>query len=205
MIDVYTGCILGMQIGMTATPDLAKRTFLMAMSDKTKLAEACGAEGKWNQFLRPEKVLHDSGNAYLAGATEMLCAQLRIDKVSAPKAKAFIRAAVERVFKTVNRGLLAKIPGKTFSNIGERGEYDSEAEAVMTLDDLIQVLTVWIVDIYHNDERRSKMHYIVSGLRLGAGVAARVHRQYSDIYIIQSKNLLGLEVLGRLLMLYGTQ
>ncbi|KIN72868.1 hypothetical protein [Sulfitobacter guttiformis] len=152
MIDVYTGCILGMQIGMTATPDLAKRTFLMAMSDKTKLAEACGAEGEWNQFLRPEKVMHDSGNAYLAGATEMLCAQLRIDKVSAPKAKAFIRAAVERVFKTVNRGLLAKIPGKTFSNIGERGEYDAEAEAVMTLDDLIQVLTVWIVDIYHNDE-----------------------------------------------------
>ncbi len=86
--------------------------------------------------------MHDSGNAYLAAVTEMLCAQLRIDKVSAPKANAFIRAAVERVFKTVNRSLLAKIPGKTFSNIGERGEYDSEAEAVMTLDDLIQVLTV---------------------------------------------------------------
>lgn len=152
MIDVYTGCILGMQIGMTATPDLAKRTFLMAMSDKSKFSEACGAEGKWNQFLRPEKVFHDSGNAYIAGVTEMLCAQLRIDKVTAPKGRAYIRAAVERVFKTVNEGLLAKIPGKTFSNVVERGEYDSEAQAVFTLDDLIQVLTVWIVDVYHNDE-----------------------------------------------------
>ncbi|MGJ8545243.1 MAG: hypothetical protein ACSHWZ_07340 [Sulfitobacter sp.] len=152
MIDAYTGCILGLQIGLTATPDLARRTFMMAMTDKTKLSEACNAETSWDQFLRPEKVMHDSGNAYLAGTTEMMCAMLGIDKMSAPKAKAYIRGLMERVFRTIHENLLSQVPGRTFSNTVKRGDYDSEAEAILTLDDLIQIITIWITDIYHNSE-----------------------------------------------------
>lgn len=148
-MDAFTGCILGLQMNMTATPELAKRTVMMSMMDKTKIAQACGTEGHWNQFLRPEKLMHDSGNAYVAYETDALCAQLNIDKVAAPKAKAYIRGLLERVFRTIHQTLLESIPGKTFSNTVLRGEYDSEAEAVLSLDDLIQILTIWIVDIYH--------------------------------------------------------
>ena len=152
MIDAYTGCILGLQIGLTATPDLARRTFMMAMTDKTKLSEACDAETPWNQFLRPEKVMHDSGNAYLAGVTDMMCAMLNIDKISAPKAKAYIRGLMERVFRTIHENLFSQIPGRTYSDVVKRGDYDSEGEAILTLDDLIRVLTIWITDIYHNSD-----------------------------------------------------
>ncbi|MFN4153493.1 MAG: hypothetical protein ACK4HF_02460 [Paracoccaceae bacterium] len=150
MLDAFTGCIVSLQLGLTATPELAKRTIMMSMMDKTKIATACGAEGVWNQFLRPEKIVHDSGNSYLAYATDELCAALRIDKVAAPKAKAFLRGLLERIFRTIHENLFAAIPGKTFTNTVRRGEYDSQAEAVLTLDDLIKVLVVWIVDIYHN-------------------------------------------------------
>ncbi|KMK67568.1 hypothetical protein IMCC21224_112439 [Puniceibacterium sp. IMCC21224] len=149
-LDAFTGCILGLQIGMTATPELAKRTVMMSMMDKTEIGKACGAEGRWDQFLRPEKLMHDSGNAYTAFVTDAMCSALKIDKIAAPKAKAYIRGLLERIFRTVHENLLASIPGKTFSNTVLRGEYDSQAEAVLSLDDLIQVLTVWIVDIYHN-------------------------------------------------------
>lgn len=150
MIDAFTGCILGLQLGLTADQDLARRTFMLAMMDKSKISAACGAESAWDQFLRPEKVLHDSGNAYIAGETERMCGLLRMDKISAPKAAPFLRGLMERIFRTVHERLLARIPGKTFANPVRRGEYDSEAEAILTLDDLIQVLIVWIVDIYHN-------------------------------------------------------
>lgn len=152
MIDAYTGCILGMQIGLTATPSLAQRTFMMTMTDKTKLSDACGALTPWNQFLRPEKVMHDSGNAYLAGTTDLMCAKLGIDKISAPKAKAYIRGLMERIFRTIHENLLSQIPGRTFSNTVKRGDYDSEAEAIFSLDDLFRVLTIWITDIYHNSD-----------------------------------------------------
>ena len=150
MIDAFSGCLTALQFGMTATPELAKRTIMMSMMDKSRLSAACGAEGAWNQFLRAEKLLHDSGNAYLAYVTDAICAQLRIDKMAAPKAKAFIRGVMERVFRTIHEGLLAGIPGKAFSNPVLRGEYDAQAEAVLSLDDLIRVITIWIVDIYHN-------------------------------------------------------
>lgn len=149
-MDAFTGCILGLQMNMTATPELAKRTVMMSMMDKTKIARACGAEGQWNQFLRPEKLMHDSGSAYVAYETDALCAQLNIDKIAAPKAKAYIRGILERVFRTIHQTLLESIPGKTFSNPVLRGEYDAEGEAVLSLDDLIRILTIWVVDIYHN-------------------------------------------------------
>ncbi|QQM30016.1 hypothetical protein JET14_17260 [Martelella lutilitoris] len=150
MIDAYTGCILGLQIRATADPDLAKRTIMMSLMDKTKIAAACGAEGAWDHLLRPEKILHDAGSAYVACSTDMLCASLRIENMTAPKAKAFIRGLMERVFRTLHETLLAKIPGKAFSDTVKRGDYDAEAEAILTLDDLIQVITIWVVDIYHN-------------------------------------------------------
>jgi transposase InsO family protein len=156
IIDAFSGCIAGMQLSMTASSELAKRTIMMSMMDKTKISRACGAEGSWNQSLRAEKIVHDSGNAYLAYVTEPLCAQLRIDKLAAPKAKAYIRGIMERVFRTFHTNLLSIIPGKTFSNTVLRGDYNSEAEAILTLDDLIQVLVVWIVDIYHNTENMGR-------------------------------------------------
>lgn len=152
IIDAFTGCILGLQIDMNATPELAKRTIMMSMMDKTKISTACGTQGAWKQFLRAEKILHDSGNAYLAAVTDALCAQLRIDKLAAPKAKAFIRGMMERIFRTLHESLLSSIPGKTFSNPLMRGDYDSEAEAILSLDDLARILVIWIVDIYHNSE-----------------------------------------------------
>lgn len=155
-IDAHSGCILGLQLNLTATPELAKRTIMMTMMDKTKISSACGAEGAWNHFLRAEKIIHDSGNAYLAYVTDAICAQLRIDKLAAPKGRPYIRGIMERLFRTVHATLLAHISGKTFSNPVLRGEYDSEAEAILTLDDLVQVLVVWIVDIYHNTENAGR-------------------------------------------------
>lgn len=150
IMDAFTGCILGLQIDMNATPELAKRTIMMSMMDKTKISTACGTQGSWKQFLRGEKILHDSGNAYLAGVTDALGAQLRIDKLAVPKAKAFIRGMMERIFRTLHETLLSSIPGKTFSNPVMRGDYNSEAEAILSLDDLARILVIWIVDIYHN-------------------------------------------------------
>jgi hypothetical protein len=152
MIEALSGCIVGLQIALSADQDLAKRTFQMCLSDKTKLSQACGAICDWNQFLRPERILHDSGSAYIAGATDLHCAQLRIDKIAAPKSQAYLRGLMERVFRTVHSSLLSGIPGKTFSNPVERGTYNSEAEAVLTLDEFVQILVIWVVDIYHNSE-----------------------------------------------------
>src|SRR5690606_24347898 len=58
---------------------------------------------------------------------------------------------VERWFKTLTTEIIHHMKGTTFSNIQERGEYDSEAEAVFTLEQLKNTFEDWLNLSYHRD------------------------------------------------------
>ena len=60
---------------------------------------------------------------------------------------------IERLLGTLLRAL-HELPGATFSNPGERGNYDSQARAVMTLGELERWLTEYIVGVYHAKRHR---------------------------------------------------
>jgi len=63
-------------------------------------------------------------------------------------------AAVERMFGTVNTGVLHTLPGTTFSNPGQRGDYNSLKQACITLSDLDQILHLFLLDIYAENFHR---------------------------------------------------
>jgi putative transposase len=52
------------------------------------------------------------------------------------------------MFGTINTGLLHTLPGTTFSNPQQRGDYKSEKEACIDLADLDTVLHIFLLDIY---------------------------------------------------------
>lgn len=56
---------------------------------------------------------------------------------------------VERLFRTFMKNIHDELPGTTFSNIGEKGEYDSTGRAVMTMGALEKWFTLFIVGVYH--------------------------------------------------------
>jgi putative transposase len=60
---------------------------------------------------------------------------------------------VERFFNTM-AGQIHKLPGTTFSNVSDRGEYPSERKACFTLEELEGLVGKWIVEIYHNQFHR---------------------------------------------------
>jgi hypothetical protein len=60
---------------------------------------------------------------------------------------------IERLLGTLLRAL-HELPGATFSNPQQRGSYDSEAKAVMTLGELERWLTEYIVGVYHAKRHR---------------------------------------------------
>ena len=66
----------------------------------------------------------------------------------------YFKAAVERMFGTINTGLLHTLPGTTFSNPRQRGDYDSLKQAYITVDDLDQLLHIFLLDIYAEDFHR---------------------------------------------------
>ena len=55
---------------------------------------------------------------------------------------------VERFFETLDQRLVSTLEGKTFSHPKERGEYLSEKEACLTLEDLEKMIYIFIAELY---------------------------------------------------------
>lgn len=57
---------------------------------------------------------------------------------------------IERMMGTLMRRI-HELPGTTFSNVAERGDYDSEKKAILTLSEFERLLALEVVGPYHND------------------------------------------------------
>ncbi|MEX3932084.1 hypothetical protein AB4Y32_09785 [Paraburkholderia phymatum] len=74
------------------------------------------------------------------------------------------KAAMERFFSTVSVQFSHTIPGTTFSSAEDRGDYDSEEHAALTLDSLRPLFKQWVDTVYHvsvhsETGRAPKLHW----------------------------------------------
>lgn len=61
----------------------------------------------------------------------------------------WLKGSIERFFKTLNETLFETLPGKTFSNLKDRGDYDPAKDAVIRVSTLVYLIHKWICD-HHN-------------------------------------------------------
>lgn len=66
--------------------------------------------------------------------------------------KANQKGIAERNFRTFNEEVLHPFRGTTFSNVLERGDYDSVGNAVITLNELQEIVHIFIVDIFNQNK-----------------------------------------------------
>jgi len=95
----------------------------------------------------PASLVVDNGKEFIGHDLEDACLALGITLEYNPVRTPELKAAIERHFKTCN-GLFHALPGTTFSNIFQRGDYDSMGQACITQGELEQVLHIFLVDIY---------------------------------------------------------
>ncbi|WP_228411745.1 hypothetical protein [Entomomonas moraniae] len=77
-----------------------------------------------------------------------VCAELNIELVYCPKQQAHYKGCVERFLGTLNRQVCHKLKGTTFSNIRQRGDYQSANEDCITLKELKVIIYQWLIDVY---------------------------------------------------------
>ncbi|WP_374497307.1 Mu transposase C-terminal domain-containing protein [Vogesella indigofera] len=92
----------------------------------------------------------DNGPEFHSNVHKQFCADLHADMQYCPPGKPWYKGAVERFIGTLNRRLIHKLPGTTWSNPVERGDYPSEKLASLTLHELRQMVFRWVVVDYHN-------------------------------------------------------
>ncbi|MCV3274133.1 Mu transposase C-terminal domain-containing protein [Roseobacter sinensis] len=148
-IDCATKCILGVRIAERPSSTEARRLLRMVVSDKSDLAKSLGLRNSWPQCGGLGVVATDAASWFHSDEFQVSVQHLHGTPIAPPLEKSELRGSMERFFGSVETGLMPQLPGRTFSNIQAKGDYDSDGSAVLDDNDLAAILISWIVDHYH--------------------------------------------------------
>jgi len=156
-IDCYTRCILGIYIGFNppsyqSVAACLKDCFLPKVNLKRDYP---GIVNEWPAYGVMHNLVVDGGLEFYSASLEQVCLSLNINWIAAPRRTAWFKGKIERFLGTMNRAVAQGVPGTTFSNIFEKGDYNPAKHAVITLSTLRKVVRMWIADVYHQQVHRS--------------------------------------------------
>ncbi|KIT15592.1 Mu transposase C-terminal domain-containing protein [Jannaschia aquimarina] len=153
-ICAATRVIVGMTVSLSENTPAALHTLAMVLSDKGVWADCVGALRPWNMYGRPEEVLTDAGSAFTSEIFRHACLDLGIAPRRAMAGKPEMRGIGERIFRTVNTGLCARLAGNTFHELVSQDQPDDLPTgfktAALTIEDLVFAIVRWVVDVYHH-------------------------------------------------------
>lgn len=150
-IDVYSRCITGFLVSFEA-PSATSVGLCLAHTgvDKRAYLDGLGLDTEWPIAGVP-RVLHlDNAAEFHGEALARGCQQHGIGLEYRPKGQPHFGGVIERLIGTL-MGLVHDLPGTTFSNPAERGTYDSDAAAILTLSELERWLALAITGRYHHE------------------------------------------------------
>lgn len=113
------------------------------------LARFPDIKGVWPACGIPELIAVDNGTDLHSDALESACQEMGIQILFCGSKTPQHKGAIERFFRTMNTGLIHRLPGTVFSNVDQRGDYPAEDKAVIDMETLVHLLTKWIVDVYN--------------------------------------------------------
>lgn len=149
-IDVFSRCIAGFCLTLESPSAVSVGLCLThAVLDKNYWLAERKITTEWPIWGKPDCIYVDNAKEFHSVALQRGCEAHGIKISYRPVAQPHFGGIVERVIGTLMQ-LVHQIPGTTFSNIKERGDYNSEQQAVLTLAELEHWLTVSITQYYHN-------------------------------------------------------
>jgi putative transposase len=172
LMDVYSRCIMGHEISFSP-PSGAKvlRALRSALTDLPMRPYS----GK------PEELILDNGsefqNKVLQNVATSYGIELRYVEPRSPDQKPHI----ERFFGTLNSSLVHMMPGTTRSNPTDRGEYEAEKRATVTLEQLKGYFEFWLDNVYHKQKHSSLNMPPCEMWRIASQVVEPLHHSAEDV------------------------
>lgn len=148
-VDVATRAIVGMVV--TLDPPSATSVGLCLAhiaTDKQAWLETLGAQVSWPMAGKPAQLYVDNGAEFHSEALRRGCEEHGIALDYRPPGEPHYGGVVERLIGTL-MSEVHELPGTTFSNPADRGPYDSDATAALTLLELQRWLA-FVVAAYHH-------------------------------------------------------
>ena len=154
-IDTFTRCIVGMLLTLEAPSATSVGLCLAHMvSDKSGWLARLGLNDMtWPMHGKPIWIYVDNAPEFYSEALKRGCEQHGIKRDYRPGGLPHFGGIIERVIGTAMK-MAHELPGTTFSNTKERGKYNSEAKAILTLRELEKWLTL-AIGTYHGSVHSS--------------------------------------------------
>lgn len=124
-----------------------------AILPKAQWLEERSIDAGWPVYGVPSKIYADNASEFRGTMLERACREYNIVMENRPKGLPNYGGHVERLFRTFMHRVQT-LPGTTFSNVEERGEYDSQGRAVMTLAEFEHWFSIFVLKVYHQRPHR---------------------------------------------------
>ncbi|MGE8147538.1 integrase [Pseudomonas frederiksbergensis] len=156
VLDRYSRMVMGYLLHLAApNTESVLRVIERAIRPKADLLQRFPkVKNEWRAHGMPTRIVPDNAAEFHSGDLVDGFNDMGIEIMYPPSRDPQKKGAVERFFSTQNLGLIHNIPGTTFSNIQQRGDYYSEKHACFTLTQLEAAIVKWIVDGYHQTPHR---------------------------------------------------
>ena len=178
-IDVFSRVVVGYYLTLEAPSSLSVALCMAhVVGDKAPWLAQCGIEASWPGGL-PAAIHLDNATEFHAGALVRGCEEHGIVINYRPVATPHYGGHIERLVGTM-MGEVHLLPGTTFSNVAEKGEYDSERHAAMTVAELGIWLTRQIAVLYHGSPHKGLRGRTPLGLWDGVAAGGQEPRTAPD-------------------------
>ena len=148
-LDTATRYPLGYYLGFEPPSYLTVMECLYhAIQPKDDIRKKYGTEHEWLAYGIPTTLVIDNGKEFIGHDLEDGCLLLGIVLQHTPVRTPQFKAGVERMFGSLNTMFFHTLPGTTFSNPGERGNYNSAGQACVYLSEVDKLMNIFLMDIY---------------------------------------------------------
>jgi putative transposase len=156
IIDLYSKMIIGIYLSFTPPSYLSvMQCLLHTIRPKTYVGKVYPEiEHTWDAYGIPEVIVVDNGKEFYSEEFDDACYQIGTEVEYAPRRAPWYKASMERFYRTVNTELLHELPGTTFSSILDKKDYDPTKHALISLDAILELTHIWIIDVYHQSLHR---------------------------------------------------
>lgn len=148
-IDKYSGLVPGWHIGFNhggyESIMLCLQHAILPKPDYRDLYET---EHRYEVYGLFEKLCIDNGKDFKSRNLQNALAELGIIREEMPKETPWFKGSIERYFRRINQQLLKGKPGHTFGNVIQLGDYDAQADAVISLSGFLEMFYIFMVDVY---------------------------------------------------------
>lgn len=150
LCDVHSRSVLGFYIGFTPPSFVSvARALKHALLPKDYILNTFpGIKNAWICFGKPELIVSDNGKEFDDKDFKLVLSKLLINSGKNPTATPYLKPIIERHFGKLNSELLRAHPGHTLASLQGTADYDPAKTAAVDIDRLLQIIHIWICDIY---------------------------------------------------------